>query len=125
MASQTRKFRGYRTQKVVADWFAARGWELAESTGAGRSGVDITGMPGLAPEVKARNDFNLTGFLKQAVKNRGDGLPFVVVRPNGYGETRVGEWGVLMTLSDLTELLRAAGYGNPDVTGIDIHTEQI
>lgn len=24
--SQSRKFRGYRSQKVVAEWFAARGW---------------------------------------------------------------------------------------------------
>ena len=120
MASQTRKFRGYRTQLVVAQWFQAHGFPFAESTGAGRSGVDVTGMPGLAPEVKARNDFNLTGFLKQAVSNRGDGLPFVVVRPNGYGETRVGDWGVVMTLADFTELVRDAGHGEP----VDIHTEQ-
>jgi hypothetical protein len=124
MASQSRKHRGMRTQLVVTQWFQARGWPFAESTGAGRSGVDVTGMPGLAPEVKARNDFNLTGFLKQAVSNRGDGLPFVVVRPNGYGETRVGDWGVVMTLDDLTTLLRLAGFGNPELPDIDIHTEQ-
>lgn len=112
MASQARKHRGMRSQAVVAKWFGERGWSYAESTGAGRPGIDITGMPGLAPEVKARRDFNLTGFLKQAVKERKHGLPFVVVRPVGYGETRIGEWGVLLTLDDFTRLLQEAGYGD-------------
>ena len=112
MASQSRKHRGYRSQKVVAEWFQKTGWPFAESTGAGRSGVDVTGIPGLACEVKARRDFNMTGFLKQAVANRGAGLPFVVIRPDGYGETRVGEWAVLINLSDFTGLLAKAGYGD-------------
>lgn len=111
--SQSRKHRGYRTQKVAADWFKASGWPYAETAGAGRSGIDILGMPGLAPEVKARRLFNMTGFLKQAVAQRKLGLPFVVIRPDGYGETRVGEWAVLMTLADATELFKDAGYGPP------------
>ena len=122
--TNSRKARGMRTQKVAADWFGLHGWPFATSTGAGRSGVDIENMPGLAPEVKARNDLNLTGFLKQATKNRGEGLPFVIVRPNGYGETRVGEWAVIFTLADATELLRAAGFGNSSLPHIDIHTSE-
>lgn len=102
-----------RSQLVTAHWFQKRGFPFATSTGAGRNGVDIENMVGLAPEVKARNDFNLTGFLKQAISNRGEGLPFVVVRPNGYGETRIGEWGVVLTLHDFTEVIRAAGFGDP------------
>jgi hypothetical protein len=110
--SQSRKYRGYRTQAVVAEWFKNHGWPYAESTGAGRAGVDVTGVPGLACEVKARRELNLTGFLKQAGTHRQHGLPFVVCRPDGYGETRVGEWAVLLTLADFTELLHAAGYGD-------------
>ena len=42
MPSQSRKHRGYRTQKVGAEHLAANGFPYAESTGAGRSGTDIT-----------------------------------------------------------------------------------
>lgn len=101
-----------RTQKVLADHYAANGWPWAESTGAGRSGVDITGMPGLAVEVKARTGFEPIAWLRQA--DREQGLPFVVFRPNGMGETRVGDWGVLMTVEHHTQLLRDAGYGSPE-----------
>ena len=112
--TNSRKARGMRTQLVVAEWFRDRGWPFATSTGAGRAGVDIENMPGLAPEVKARRDFNVTGFLKQAAANRGDGLPFVVLRPDGYGEANVDKWAAILTLDDFTALLRAAGYGSEE-----------
>lgn len=100
-----------RSQKVLAEHYAQHGWPYAESTGAGRSGVDITGMPGLAVEVKARRGFEPVAWLKQA--DREAGVPFVVFRPNGMGEQSIGKWGVLMTVDHHTELLRAAGYGDP------------
>ena len=49
--SDTRKRRGAATQNLTAQWFAAHGWPHAESTGAGRQGSDITGIPGLACKV--------------------------------------------------------------------------
>lgn len=110
MASQSRKARGMRSQLVVARWFQRNGFPWAESTGAGRSGSDITGMPGLAPEVKARSDLQPLAWLKQAEMNAG--LPFVVFRPNGLGEERVGQWGVMARLEVFTQLLRDAGYGD-------------
>ncbi len=103
-----------RSQKVVAEWFATHGWVWAESTGAGRSGVDVTGMPGLAVEVKARREFNPTAWLKQARADARGGLPFVVFRGDGQGEKSVGDWGVLVSLTDLTTLLHEAGYGSPE-----------
>jgi len=120
MASQSRKHRGMRTQKVAAEWFATHGWPWAESTGSGRSGNDVIGVPGLRVEVKARRDFTPMAWLRQVRKEPGPGLPFVVFRPDGMGEANVGEWGVLVRLDDMTELLHSAGYGNAVV---DIHTE--
>lgn len=114
MASQSRKHRGYRSQRVVADFFARHGWPFAESTGAGRSGSDITGMPGLACEVKARSDLQPLAWLKQAEMNPG--LPFVIFRPNGMGEESVGKWGILCRLEVFTDLLRSAGYGTEQQT---------
>lgn len=110
--SQSRKMRGYRSQKVVAQWFAGNGFPWAESTGAGRSGSDITGMPGLNIEVKARRAFSPLAWLRQA-RTGGAGLPFVVFRCDGQGEANVGEWGALVRLDDMTQLLRDAGFGDP------------
>lgn len=114
MASQSRKHRGYRTQKVVAEFLQRHGWPFAESTGAGRSGSDLTGMPGLACEIKARSDLQPLAWLKQAEANQG--LPFVIFRPNGMGEESVGRWGVMLRLEVFTDLLRSAGYGTPEQT---------
>ena len=111
MASQSRKARGRRTEKVLAAYYAENGFPYAEPTGAGRSGIDITGMPGLAPEVKARSGFQPLAWLRQAASRAG--LPFAVFRCNGQGEKSVEEWGVLMSVGEHTKLLRLAGFGDP------------
>ena len=110
MSAQTRKHRGYRTQKVVAEYFAADGWPFAESTGAGRSGSDITGVPGLSIEVKARTHFDPKAWLKQAEQESRGGLPVVVMRCNGQGED-ASQYPVMLRLEHFVHLLREAGYG--------------
>ncbi len=115
-ASRYRQHRGSETQTVVARWFAGNGWPFAEPVGAGRGGTDVTGMPGLLVEVKARRDLNLTQWLRQHAKlelNIGQ-FPFVVHRPDGYGPARVAEWPVTMRLDDFTALLHEAGYGTKE-----------
>lgn len=108
--TNSRVSRGRRTQTLVAEWFQEHGWPDAESRAASLPGVDVMKMPGLAPEVKATPG-DVTGALAQAVRNRGDGLPFVVWRPNGYGPERIAGWPVIFRLDDATGLLLAAGYG--------------
>jgi hypothetical protein len=109
--TRSRKRRGSETQSAVAAWFAAHGWPYAEPTGAGRTGSDVTGVPGLACEVKARRELRLTAWLRQAAT--GTGVPFVVHRPDGMGPAAIGGWPVTMRLDDFTQLLHAAGYGDP------------
>lgn len=109
--SRSRKDRGMATQRMVAEWMATHGWPFATSTGAGRSGVDITNVPALSIEVKAVPG-DAPGALRQAVRNRGGGLPFVVWRPNSYGPERISEWPVVIRLDDFTALLQQAGYGD-------------
>ena len=111
--TQARKHRGMRSQKVVAEWFQKSGFPYAESAGAGRSGSDVIGVPGLKIEVKARNAFSPLAWLKQAKTAPGEGLPFVVFRCDGQGEANVGEWAVLARLDDFTEVIRSAGFGDP------------
>ena len=116
MASQSRKHRGYKSQAIVAEWFAGHGWPFAESTGAGRTGNDVTGVPGLRIEVKARRGFTPLAWLRQVragAETWNHGVPFVVFRCDGQGEANVGEWAVLLRLDDMTTLLHEAGYGDP------------
>jgi hypothetical protein len=109
----SRKRRGAQTQHVVAEWFQRHGWPYAESTGAGRTGADLTGLGSLCCEVKARADFDPMAWIRQAGKHKKypDDLPFVVWRPNGYGPQTVGEWPVMLRLDEFTALLHEAGHG--------------
>lgn len=105
--ANSRVSRGRRTQLKVAEWFKSHGWEGAENTLASLPGKDVKGMPGWAPEVKATRDGSLTGAMKQALKNASPGeVPFVVWRPDGYGEERMREWLCVFTLGDATAMMR-------------------
>lgn len=115
MPSQHRKHRGYRSQKVLAMYLAQNGFPYAESTGAGRSGTDVTGTVGIDWEVKARKDFNPSAVIKQ-LKERSNGkdLQVAVLRLNGQGEASIGEWVTILRVEDFVKLIRAAGYGDPE-----------
>lgn len=101
------------TQHLAADWFRRHGWAHAEAVGNGRPGADITGMPGVAVEVKATAGLK-PGALKQAAGRRG--VPLVIYRPPGSGPANVADWPVVLRLADVTELLRGAGFGDPPAT---------
>lgn len=111
MTAASRKQRGNATQTEVARWFTRHGWPYAESTGAGRQGSDITGIPGLACEVKARRGFSPLAWIRQAAAGTA-GLPFVVHRPDGMGPASIADWPVTLRLSDFTQLLQSAGFGD-------------
>jgi hypothetical protein len=112
--SQSRKHRGYRTQRVVAERFAANGFPHAEPVGAGRAGTDIVGLVGIDVEVKARRGLNIKALMDQLNERAEAGvLGIGVLRPDGMGEANVGKWPVVICLDDAIALLRAAGYGTP------------
>lgn len=114
----TRKRRGAATQRIVADTLKERGWPFAEAVGAGATGKDITGTPGLAFEVKARAGFDPVAWVRQARRNaKGDDLPAVILRPNGMGPANVEDWVVVLRFGDLVGLLHLAGYGDPEEEG--------
>jgi hypothetical protein len=103
MPSQHRKHRGMRTQKIVANWLK-QWYPAAESTGSGRNGEDITGVP-FSIECKARSDFSPLAWIKQAESNKDGKLAFVVSRCNGQGE-RAEEYLAFMRLGDLMNILQ-------------------
>ena len=109
--SQSRKHRGYATQRIVADYLREQGWEHALPVGAGRDGSDVTGIDGLDIEIKARTNLDLPGLMRQLSERKAStGLGVGVLRLNGQGEKSVEQFVAVLTLADLTYLLKASGY---------------
>ena len=105
--SQSRKHRGFRTERVVAEYLR-RWWEGA-SVGRG-SGRDILNVP-FDCEVKARTGLDVKGTLRQIESRTNESglLGFAAFRLNGTGEN-AEEYVAMLRLGDLVELLLAAGY---------------
>jgi len=105
--SQSRKHRGFRTERVVAEYLR-RWWEGAV-VGRG-NGRDILNVP-FDCEVKARTGLDVSGTLRQIETRTAKSglLGFACFRLNGQGE-RCEEYVAMLRLGDLVELLVAAGY---------------
>jgi len=98
-----RKHRGYRTQKVIAEYL--KSWfPYADTAGAGRQGEDILNVPTISIEVKARADFQPLAWIKQADANANGKLPMVIMRCNGQGED-VGEYLAFVKVKDIMPIL--------------------
>ena len=110
MASQHRKHRGFRTERVVAQYLSTV-WQGA-TVGRG-SGKDIVNVP-FDCEVKSRTAFQPLSYLRQ-LKARTDKtgeLGFGVLRLNGQGED-AAEYCAIIRLADLLPLL-ILKYGHLD-----------
>lgn len=108
-----RRFRGNLSVKIIAEHIRSI-WPFAEPVGAGRTGSDILGTPGLDWEVKARRGANIPALMRQLEQRSKDGVLGVgVMRLDGMGPATVGRWPVILTLDDFLALASAAGYGLP------------
>jgi hypothetical protein len=114
--SQSRKYRGYDTQKLFAHHVRPL-FPYAEPTGAGRQGRDILSTPGVWFELKARKGFDPLTALKQIEVESEDDLGIAVLRMNGQGPASIGEWVTCMRVDTLMQLLKEAGYGPQDSGG--------
>ena len=108
MASQARKHRGFRTERVVAEYLST--WWQGACVGRG-SGKDIVNVP-FDVEVKARAGFQPLAYLKQlkARTSSSGELGFGVIRLNGQGED-AAEYCAIIRLVDLLPLLQLK-YGH-------------
>jgi hypothetical protein len=106
--SQSRKHRGFRTERVVAEYLR-RWWEGA-SVGRG-SGRDVINVP-FDVEIKSRTGLDLSGTLRQIETRTAKSglLGFACFRLNGQGDTKPAEYVAMLRLGDLVQLLRDAGY---------------
>ena len=107
MSQNSRKARGFRTERVVAEYLK-RWWEGA-SVGRG-SGRDVLNVP-FDCEIKARSTLNIPETLRQIEARTDESglLGFACFRLNGQGE-KPEEYVAMLRLGDLVELLVAAGY---------------
>jgi len=105
--SQSRKHRGFRTERVVAEYLR-RWWESAV-VGRG-SGRDILNVP-FDCEVKARTGLDVSGTLRQIETRTAKSglLGFACFRLNGQGES-APDYVAMLRLGDLVQLLIDAGY---------------
>ena len=118
--SQSRKHRGYRTERVIESYLS-QWWENA-SVGRG-AGKDIHNVP-FDCEIKARTEFQPLAWLKQVTKRAGGKeLPFVVCRMNGQGED-AAEYLASMRFGDLVQLLLEAGYGDIQKDSVELVPER-
>jgi hypothetical protein len=118
MVSQARKHRGFRTERVVAQYLSTV-WQGA-CVGRG-SGKDVVNVP-FDVEVKARAGFQPLAYIKQ-LKARtaiSGELGFGVIRLNGQGED-AREYAAIIRLEDLLPLLQLKyGHITSEPTEADI-----
>lgn len=121
MPSQSRKYRGFRTERVVADYLQQ--WWGGATVGRG-NGKDIVNIP-MDIEVKARSDFNPMEWLRQGRKRteKNGELNLVVCRMNGQGED-AAEYLSFLKFSDLVELLIKAGYADIQADTVELSPER-
>ena len=116
--TQHRKHRGFRTERVVAQYLSTV-WEFA-SVGRG-NGKDILGVP-FDAEVKARKSFQPLEWIRQykARTAISGELGFAVMRLNGQGEN-AEDYACIIRLGDLLPLLQLKyGHLTSEPTDADI-----
>ena len=120
MPSQSRKHRGYRTERVIESYL--RQWWENASVGRG-AGKDIHNVP-FDCEIKARTDFQPLAWLKQVTKRAAahQELPFVVCRMNGQGED-AAEYLAFMRFGELIQLLLPI-YGDIQKDSVELEPER-
>ncbi len=124
MSNQSRKHRGYATERSVA-LFLSQWWGGAAVQRG--NGKDVINVP-FDCEIKSRSTFAPREWLKQATKRAAvhSELPFVVCRMNGQSDKQevVPDYLAFMRFGDLVELLLRAGYGDIQQDSIQLEPER-
>ena len=110
------KAKGTSAETAVVNFLIDNGFPYAERRALNGSLDlgDITGTPALAWEVKNHKTYKIPAWLKETeleTKNAKADFGVLVVKPNGVGVTNTANWWAIMSLEQITNLLREAGYG--------------
>ena len=111
------KAKGTAAESALVRFLSGQGFPNAERralTGQFDQG-DVTGTPCLAWEVKNHKTYHFPAWLKETETERINAkadFGILVVKPNGVGLTNAGQWWAVMSVADIVNLLRDAGYGD-------------
>ncbi len=117
MKPGTAKAKGRAAENQAVEWLRSKGWVNAERrrlNGTADLG-DITGIPGMCIEIKSAAQWTPVQWLRELVAEQANAdadVGFVMARPKGG--TNVDDWVVMMTPTQLLELLDAAGWTATD-----------
>jgi len=122
--SQSRKYRGFKTERVVSEYLSQ--WWPGATVGRGM-GKDIVNIP-VDIEIKSRSQFSPMEWLRQVKKRteKTGELSLVCVRMNGQGDSQeaVPEYLAFMSFGDLVQLLLRAGYGEIQKDSVELEPER-
>ncbi|MCK0516978.1 hypothetical protein [Williamsia sp. DF01-3] len=108
------KTKGDRAERAVRDYLRSNGFPRTERTRAGytRDAGDLHPCQGLTVQVKDRAAYAWPEWFRQLREQRAEAKAdhaVLVLKRRGLGDP--GEWLAVMPLSEMTRLLKAAGYG--------------
>lgn len=102
------KEKGSAAEKLVAEWFAAHGWPMAERrvTEGRLDRGDISGVANTVIEVKDRKTLALHAWLDETERERrNDGAEFGVLVVKRYGSLDVSKWYAILRVDQAAKML--------------------
>ena len=104
------KQKGTLAETAVAD-FLRQTFPAVERrilSGANDKG-DIAGVPSCVVEVKNQKSYKIHEWMKETETERlnaGSDIGILVIKPNGVGVSKVGQWWAVVSLETITELIK-------------------
>jgi hypothetical protein len=109
------KIKGTAAETAVVTYLRTRGFPHTErrALNGSQDRGDITGIPGIAIEVKNAARIELAGWLDEAnIERANDKADYGFVWFKRRGKTSPAQWFVLMDGEQLTRILIELEYGN-------------
>lgn len=103
--------KGTAAETAVVNYLKANGFPDADRSplrGTLDKG-DVTGIKSVVIEIKNHKVYAIPAWIRELeveISNAQARTGFVVVKPNGVGASRVGDWWAVMPLWRMAELLR-------------------
>lgn len=108
------KAKGTLAETAVVGYLRENGFPTAERrslAGINDKG-DVAGILDVCIEVKNHRTYTIPAWLKELATEKANAKAkhgVLIIKPNGVGTGNVGKWWAVMTVEELTELLRKAG----------------
>jgi Holliday junction resolvase len=112
------KAKGTSAESALVKYLVEQGYPNAERralSGSNDMG-DVSGCIGLVWEVKNHKTYSIPAWLDETqveAKNANADFGILAIKPNKVGLGNVENWWAIMTIKDVVNLLRDAGYGDP------------